>query len=45
MKTMPWITEVFAAIAGSEDEINARVFQLFKLTPDEIKQLQREVEH
>ncbi len=32
-------------LAAAEAEINDRVYQLFKLTPDEIKLLQREVEH
>ena len=32
-------------LAAAEAEINDRVYKLFKLTPDEIKLLQREVEH
>ncbi len=32
-------------LAAAEAEINARVYQLFDLTPAEIKLLQREVEH
>jgi len=33
------------ALADAEAEINDRVYRLFHLTPDEIKLLQREVEH
>jgi hypothetical protein len=32
-------------LAAAENEINDRVYRLFQLTPDEIKLLQREVEH
>jgi hypothetical protein len=32
-------------LADAEAEINNRVFRLFKLTPEEIKLLRREVEH
>ena len=32
-------------LADAEAEINDRVYKLFHLTPDEIKLLQREVEH
>jgi hypothetical protein len=32
-------------LADAEAEINDRVYKLFDLTPDEIKLLQREVEH
>jgi hypothetical protein len=32
-------------IADAEAELNDRVYKLFHLTPDEIKLLQREVEH
>ena len=32
-------------LADAEAELNDRVFRLFKLTPDEISLLQREVEH
>jgi hypothetical protein len=32
-------------LAGTEAEINDRVYQLFSLTPNEIKLLQKEVEH
>ncbi|MDX1946812.1 MAG: Eco57I restriction-modification methylase domain-containing protein [Pirellulaceae bacterium] len=32
-------------LAAAENEINDRVYRLFELTPDEIKLLQREVEH
>lgn len=32
-------------IADTEADINARVYKLFNLTPDEIRLLQREVEH
>ena len=32
-------------LADAEAELNDRVFCLFKLTPDEIRLLQREVEH
>jgi hypothetical protein len=33
------------ALADAEGELNDRVYRLFQLTPDEIKLLQREVEH
>ncbi len=33
------------ALAAAEAELNDRVYRLFDLTPDEIKLLQREVEH
>ena len=32
-------------LADAEAELNDRVFRLFQLTPDEIRLLQREVEH
>ncbi len=32
-------------LADAEAELNDRVYRLFNLTPDEIKLLQREVEH
>ena len=32
-------------LTAGEAEINDRVYRLFQLTPDEIKLLQREVEH
>ncbi len=32
-------------LADAEAEVNARVYKLFELTPDEIKLLEREVEH
>jgi len=32
-------------LADAEGELNDRVYRLFQLTPDEIKLLQREVEH
>jgi hypothetical protein len=32
-------------LADNEEELNDRVFRLFKLTADEIRLLQREVEH
>ncbi len=32
-------------LASAEAELNDRVYHLFNLTPDEIKLLQREVEH
>ena len=32
-------------LADAEAEINERVYRLFQLTPDEVKLLQREVEH
>lgn len=48
----PYLAEKRAAvelltrqIADAEAELNDRVFQLFHLTPDEIRLLQREVEH
>ena len=33
------------ALAEAEAELNARVYRLFDLTSDEIKLLQKEVEH
>lgn len=39
------VASLSAAIDATEAEINDRVFRLFNLTPDEIKLLQREVEH
>ena len=33
------------ALADAESELNARVYRLFNLTPEEIQLLQREVEH
>ncbi len=33
------------ALADAETDLNDRVYALFQLTPDEIKLLQREVEH
>jgi hypothetical protein len=33
------------ALVDAEGELNDRVYRLFQLTPDEIKLLQREVEH
>jgi hypothetical protein len=48
----PYLTEKRSAIemltrqlVEAETEINDRVYKLFKLTPEEIKLLQREVEH
>jgi hypothetical protein len=33
------------ALTDAEAELNDRVYHLFNLTPDEVKLLQREVEH
>jgi len=33
------------ALADAEAEVNDRVYRLFKLTDDEIKPLQKEIEH
>ena len=32
-------------VADAEAEVNDRVYRLFKLTDDEIKPLQKEIEH
>jgi len=39
------VDRITKELADAEAEINERVFRLFNLTPDEIKLLQREVEH
>lgn len=39
------VTSLRRQLADAEVEINARVYKLFKLTPKEIKLLEREVEH
>ena len=38
-------TRLTAALTAAEAEINDRVYRLFDLTPDEIRLLQKEVEH
>jgi SAM-dependent methyltransferase len=38
-------TRATSALAAAESELNDRVYHLFKLTADEIKLLQKEVEH
>lgn len=38
-------TRLTRALADAEGELNDRVYRLFDLTPDEIKLLQKEVEH
>lgn len=38
-------TRLTRALAAAEAELNDRVYRLFGLTPDEIKLLQKEVEH
>ena len=37
--------EYTPALADAEAELNARVYRLFNLSPDEVKLLQKEVEH
>ena len=38
-------TRLTAALAAAEADLNARVYRLFNLTPEEIKLLEKEVEH
>ena len=38
-------TRLTAALTTAETDLNARVYRLFDLTPDEIKLLEKEVEH
>ena len=38
-------TRLTAAISAAEADLNARVYRLFNLTPEEIKLLEKEVEH
>jgi len=38
-------TRLTAALTTAEADLNARVYRLFDLTPDEIKLLEKEVEH
>ena len=39
------VARLSSELADAEDELNDRVYRLFKLTPEEIRLLQREVEH
>lgn len=41
----PKNTRLTRALNDAEAELNDRVYRLFNLTPDEIKLLQKEVEH
>jgi hypothetical protein len=38
-------TRLTASLAAAEADLNARVDRLFNLTPEEIKLLEKEVEH
>jgi hypothetical protein len=38
-------TRLTSALADAQSELNDRVYRLFNLTADEVKLLQREVEH